>query len=42
MTPRTQDIQLESNEAYGEVRKYSDIGICVMIILPHADSKAEH
>ena len=36
MTPRTQDVQVESKEAYGQVRKYSDRDLCTDCPAPHA------
>ena len=40
MIPRTQDIQLECNEAYGRVRKYNDRDLCIIIDYPTSDGKA--
>ncbi len=36
MTPRTQDIQVESNEADGQVRKYGDRDLYTDYPAPHA------
>ncbi len=40
MTPRTQDIQVESNEAYGQVSKHSDRDLGNDY--PTSDGKAKH
>ncbi len=42
MTPRTLDVQVESKEAYGQVRKYSDRDLCTDVLHPmHADGKTK-